>query len=59
MPRGRLSLPPELWSMSLEFSLNQAAPASAAVDCLVVGAYADGTLTPAATAVDIARGGRL
>ena len=45
--------------MSLEFSLNQAAPASAAVDCLVVGAYADGALTPAAAAIDAASGGKL
>ena len=45
--------------MSLEFSLNQAAPASAAVDCLVVGAYADGALTPAAAAIDDASGGKL
>ena len=45
--------------MSLEFSLNQAAPASAAVDCIVVGAHADGALTPAAAAIDIASGGKL
>jgi leucyl aminopeptidase len=45
--------------MSLEFSLNQHAPASAAVDCIVVGAFADGALTPAANAVDAASGGKL
>ena len=45
--------------MSLEFSLNQSAPASAAVDCIVVGAHADGSLTPAATAIDAASGGKL
>ena len=45
--------------MSLEFSLNQHAPASAAVDCIVVGAFADGALTPAANALDAASGGRL
>lgn len=31
--------------MALEFTLNHVAPAAAAVDCLVVGAYADHTLT--------------
>ena len=45
--------------MSLEFSLNQAAPATADVDCVVVGAFADGTLSPAAAALDSASGGRL
>ncbi|WP_374558554.1 leucyl aminopeptidase [Thermomonas sp.] len=45
--------------MSLEFSLNQTAPASASVDCVVVGAFADGSLTPAAQALDAASSGRL
>ncbi|MBJ6983480.1 leucyl aminopeptidase [Luteimonas sp. MC1750] len=45
--------------MTLEFALNNAAPATAAVDCVVVGAYADKTLTPAARALDEASGGRL
>src|SRR6478672_941698 len=45
--------------MSLEFSLNQTAPASASVDCVVVGAFADGSLTPAAAALDTASGGRI
>jgi leucyl aminopeptidase len=45
--------------MTLEFALNIAAPATAAVDCVVVGAYADKTLTPAARALDEASGGRL
>src|SRR6478672_7151012 len=42
--------------MSLEFSLNQTAPAFASV---VVGAFADGSLTPAAAALDTASGGRI
>ena len=45
--------------MSLEFRLNQTSPASATVDCVVVGAFADGTLTPAASAMDSASNGRL
>ena len=45
--------------MTLEFALNNAAPATAAVDCVVVGAWADKTLTPAARALDEASGGRL
>ena len=45
--------------MSLEFRLNQTSPASATVDCVVVGAFADGTLTPAASALDSASNGRL
>ena len=50
--------------MSLEFTLNRVAPADAAVDCIVVGAFADGTLasnllTPAAHAIDAASGGKL
>ncbi|MFL6592363.1 MAG: leucyl aminopeptidase [Luteimonas sp.] len=53
--------------MSLEFTLNQAAPTDTAADCIVVGAFADGTaasgvsasLTPAAQALDAASGGRL
>ena len=45
--------------MTPEFALNNAAPASANVDCVVVGAYADKTLTPAARALDEASGGRL
>ena len=45
--------------MSLEFSLNQTPPATASVDCVVVGAYADGSLTPAAAALDTASGGRI
>jgi len=38
--------------MTLEFTLNHAAPAGASVDCVVVGAFSDGTLTPAAAALD-------
>ncbi|MEG0185935.1 MAG: M17 family peptidase N-terminal domain-containing protein, partial [Stenotrophomonas sp.] len=45
--------------MALEFTLNHATPASAAFDCVIVGAYADQTLSPAAQALDTASGGRL
>ena len=45
--------------MSLEFSLNQTAPTAATVDCVVAGLFADGSLTPAATAIDTASGGKL
>jgi leucyl aminopeptidase len=45
--------------MSLEFALNASAPAAAAVDCVMVGAFADGSLTPAARALDAASGGRI
>ncbi len=45
--------------MTLEFTLNQASPSDAETDCLVVGVFADGTLSPAAQAVDAAGDGRL
>ena len=45
--------------MALEFTLNHAAPAAAEVDCVIVGVYADKTLSPAAQALDAASGGRL
>lgn len=45
--------------MALEFTLNHSSPTSAAVDCVVIGAYADHTLSPAAQALDAASGGRL
>jgi leucyl aminopeptidase len=45
--------------MTLEFTLNHDAPAAARTDCIVVGAFADNTLTPAAQAIDGASGGRL
>ncbi|HEY0334172.1 MAG TPA: leucyl aminopeptidase [Stenotrophomonas sp.] len=45
--------------MALQFNLNSDAPASAASDCLVVGAFADHSLSPAARSVDDASGGRL
>ena len=45
--------------MALEFTLNQEAPAAAQLDCIVVGAYADKTLTPAAQAINGASGGKL
>ncbi|HEY5804641.1 MAG TPA: leucyl aminopeptidase [Lysobacter sp.] len=45
--------------MALEFDLNRDAPAAAHTDCVVVGAFADNSLTPAARALDEASGGRL
>ncbi|HZH44624.1 MAG TPA: leucyl aminopeptidase [Lysobacter sp.] len=45
--------------MSLEFELNRDAPATARTDCVIVGAFADKSLTPAAQALDEASGGRL
>ena len=45
--------------MTLEFALNRDAPAAASTDCVVVGVFADKTLTPAAQALDTASGGRL
>ncbi|MFC7301572.1 leucyl aminopeptidase [Cognatiluteimonas weifangensis] len=45
--------------MTLEFSLNHDAPADVRTDCIVVGAFADASLTPAAQALDAASGGRL
>ena len=45
--------------MALEFTLNQGAAATADVDCVVVGAYADKTLTPSAQAINGSSGGRL
>ena len=45
--------------MALEFTLNHDASATADFDCVVVGAFADKTLTPAAQAIDQASAGRL
>lgn len=45
--------------MALEFTLNHDAAANAAFDCIVVGAFADKSLTPAGQAIDAASGGRL
>ena len=45
--------------MTLEFTLNHDAPASAQTDCIVVGAFADNSLTPSAQAIDAASGGKL
>ena len=45
--------------MSLEFALNGTAPATASVDCVVVGIYTDNALTPAGAAIDAASNGRL
>jgi leucyl aminopeptidase len=45
--------------MALEFQLQTADPAAAEADCVVVGLYADGSLGPAAQALDTASGGRI
>jgi leucyl aminopeptidase len=45
--------------MALEFDLNSASPASVAVDCIIVGVFADKTLTAPASALDEAAAGRL
>jgi len=45
--------------MALEFDLNHAAPAAVATDCIVVGAFADQSLTASGSALDEASGGRL
>src|SRR6478672_11996395 len=45
--------------MSLEFSLNPSAPTDVATDCVIVGAFADQSLAPAAQAIDAASGGKL
>lgn len=45
--------------MTLEFELNRADPVTAQTDCLIVGAFADKSLTPAAQVIDAASGGRL
>ncbi len=38
--------------MTLEFTLNHDTPASATIDCIVVGTFADKSLTPAGQALD-------
>ena len=45
--------------MALEFQLHSPEPATAEVDCVVVGVHADGSLSPAAQALDAASGGRI
>ena len=45
--------------MSLEFTLNHDAPATAGFDCIVVGAFGDKTLSPAGRTLDAASGGKL
>ena len=45
--------------MSLQFTLNHAAPASASFDCIVVGAFSDKSLSPSAQALDAVSGGRI
>lgn len=45
--------------MTLEFTLNRDAPAAVSTDCVVVGVFADASLSPAAKAVDDASTGRL
>jgi leucyl aminopeptidase len=45
--------------MALEFQLNLLDPASAETDCVVVGVFADASLSPSAKTLDVASGGRL
>ncbi len=45
--------------MTLQFELNPADPATASVDCLILGVFADGALPAASEAADRASGGRL
>ncbi|HXH00668.1 MAG TPA: leucyl aminopeptidase [Xanthomonadaceae bacterium] len=45
--------------MSLQFELSREPAHTADSDCVIVGAFADGTLTQAGLAVDTASGGRL
>jgi leucyl aminopeptidase len=45
--------------MALELKLNPADPAQSDADCVVVGAYADGTFSASGQALDAASGGRL
>ncbi|MGH8078060.1 MAG: M17 family peptidase N-terminal domain-containing protein, partial [Lysobacter sp.] len=45
--------------MALEFDLNRDAPAAVTTDCVVIGAFADNTLTPSGSALDDASGGRI
>lgn len=45
--------------MALQFTLNTAAPTATATDCVVAGLFADGSLSPAASAIDQASGGAL
>ncbi len=45
--------------MALEFRLNPLAPATANTDCVIVGVFSDGSLSPAAQAINQASGGRL
>ena len=45
--------------MTLQFELNRFDALTTDADCIVLGVYAEGTLTPSATVVDAALGGRL
>ena len=45
--------------MSLQYDLTREAVASIAADCIVVGVFADNTLSASAAAIDSASGGRL
>ena len=45
--------------MALEFQINSQNPLQTETDCLVVGVYADKSLSPSAKALDEASGGRL
>ena len=38
--------------MTLEFTLNRSTAATTGTDCVVVGAFSDGSLSPAAQALD-------
>ena len=45
--------------MTLQLQLNRPDPATADTGCVVVGLFADGTLTASGAAIDAASGGRL
>ncbi|HAI58667.1 MAG TPA: leucyl aminopeptidase, partial [Xanthomonadaceae bacterium] len=45
--------------MALEFDLNPAAAAGLTTDAVIIGVFADGTLSPSAQAIDAASAGRL
>ncbi|MCF7221283.1 leucyl aminopeptidase [Marilutibacter chinensis] len=45
--------------MALEFDLNRDDAAAAAADCIVVGMFADNSLSPSAATIDAASGGRI
>ncbi|KQH73962.1 leucyl aminopeptidase [Xylella fastidiosa] len=45
--------------MALQFQLNQTTPQTVTTDCVIVGIYADKTLSPTAKTLDAASGGRI